>query len=257
MNADAVLSTHSLTVDIGDISVCDNLDLTISPGQMWAILGSNGAGKTTLLHTLAGLREPNRGAVALAGQAIDQFSRRQIAQRVGVLFQDCNDPYPATVLETVLIGRHPYLSAWQWENAADIDLATQALQAVGLDTLQDRIVDTLSGGERRRLAMATLLAQDPDIALLDEPLNHLDLRYQMDILNLLRRRVDSGQHAVMIILHDVNLAARFCDHAVLLHHGKVQQGPTSGILDSNAIEQLYGYPVHQVDAPGGRVFVPT
>ncbi len=254
-----LLQTTGLTVTIGGKTVCRGLDLAISAGQRWGLLGINGVGKTTLLHTLAGLRPPAAGQVLLDGTPLDGLSRRAIARQTGVLLQDDEEVFPGTVLETVLTGRHPWLGQWQWEGEKDRRLARAALQDVGLDGLEQRQVDTLSGGERRRLALATLFTQDPKLFLLDEPTNHLDPHYQIGLLNLLDQRVaDAAQRrASLMILHEINLATRFCDHLMLLFgDGKVLCGSTDEILTTDTLSRLYGHPVIALEGPHGAVFLP-
>ena len=227
----AGLETTGLDIHIGHTSVCQGLELRVNAGERWAILGRNGAGKTTLLHTLAGLRRPDRGTVKLDGESLETLPRRRIARRVGVLLQDHLDAFPASVLETALIGRHPYLGALQWEGPDDYALARAALQAVGLDDLAERNVATLSGGERRRLGIATLLTQDPALWLLDEPTNHLDVHQQIHTLDLLQARSQAQHKTLLLVMHDLNLALRYCDHFLLLFGaGKTAQGSADAVL---------------------------
>ena len=166
--------------------------MQFAPGELVAILGRNGSGKTLTLHTLAGLKPAARGTVRLDGQSLDRLTRRAIARRMGLLMQDLEDAFTMTVLESVLIGRHPHLALWQWESAADEQLARSALARVGLENFPARSVDTLSGGEQRRVAVATLLAQEPAVFLLDEPTNHLDPQHQLHVLGLFRALADKG-----------------------------------------------------------------
>ena len=241
------LSALGLTVRIGQVEVCRALDLEFAPGQCWAILGRNGSGKTTLLHTLAGLRAPTAGVVQLDGRELTAQPRRHVARRLGLLMQDNQDPFPATVLETALLGRHPHLPLWGWEDANDQRLARDALRQVGLTGWDERIIATLSGGERRRLALATLLTQDPEILLLDEPTNHLDLQHQVDLIGLLARQAQQQQKTVVMVLHDLNLAARFADHCLLLFgDGTTAAGPGGEILRQGDLERLYQLPLRQV-----------
>jgi iron complex transport system ATP-binding protein len=252
-----LLQTRQLQVDIAGKTICQALDLNIARGQCWGILGSNGAGKTTLLHTLAGLRPVASGTVLLDGNSLVTLTRRAIAQRIGVLFQDAHDAFPDTVLNTVLIGRHPHLKAWGFESAEDIALARSALAATGLGGLEQRLISTLSGGERRRVALATVLAQDPALYLLDEPVNHLDLHQQIAALELLGARVREDGKTVMMSVHDVNLAARYCDHVLLLFgDGTLIQGPTGTVLNRTSLERLYRHPVVSVAGPRGPAFLP-
>ncbi|MFN2308401.1 MAG: ABC transporter ATP-binding protein [Gammaproteobacteria bacterium] len=241
------LSLDDLGLRIGAVTVCRALSLSFAPGQCWAILGRNGSGKTTLLHTLAGLRGAQHGGVRLDGAPILRLPRRQVARRLGLLPQDSQDPFPASVLETALLGRHPHTSPWAWESAEDRRLARQSLCQVGLEGWDAREVASLSGGERRRLALATLLAQDPEILLLDEPTNHLDLHHQIELTSLLAGLAQRQAKTVVMVLHDVNLAARCADHALLLFgDGAIAAGPAAEILRTDTLERLYRQPLRQV-----------
>jgi len=254
-----LLRTEELTVEIGGKTVCEKLDVTINPGQRWGLLGINGVGKTTLLHTLAGLRAPAQGNIKLGETLLKELPRLRIAQHIGVLLQDDNDAFPGTVLETVLTGRHPWLGQWQWESEEDRALAMAALSDVGLEGFEQRQVNTLSGGERRRLALATLFTQNPKLFLLDEPTNHLDPHYQIGLLDLLDQRVTdvANGRASLMILHDINLATRFCDHLMLLFgEGETLCGPAGEVLNIENLTRLYGHPVIAVDGPKGTVYLP-
>ncbi len=254
---DTLLSAHQLHVEIGNIRVCDNLNLELRAGQRWGLLGVNGVGKTTLLHTLAGLRPPINGQVTLAGRPIADLPRREVARQLGVLFQSEGDDFPGTVLETALMGRHPFLGRWQWEDEKDQALARAALHDVGLDGLEQRQVNTLSGGEARRLALATLLTQAPRLLLLDEPTNHLDPHHQIHLLGLLSQRIAHADKGLLMILHDINLANRFCDHLILLFgNGENLCGPVSEVLNTENLTRLYGHPVIAVEGAGRVVYLP-
>jgi iron complex transport system ATP-binding protein len=231
------------------------LGVTVRPGECWAILGPNGAGKTTLLHSLAGLRPAHSGMVRLNGMDMRTLSRRQVARQLALVFQDHHDGFPATVLETALIGRHPYLRPWDMESAEDVAVAQAALGQVDLAGLEARSVATLSGGERQRLAIATALSQDPRLFLLDEPLSHLDLHHQVAVLDIVKERVNSGC-AAMMSLHDVNLAARHCDHVLLLYpDGNACWGPTKEMLLLPVLERLYGQKLVKGEVDGAPVFM--
>ncbi|MDH3948167.1 MAG: ABC transporter ATP-binding protein [Gammaproteobacteria bacterium] len=249
-----VLESHKLGVCIGGQQICRDANFEFRAGECWGILGINGAGKTTLLHTLAGLRPPANGHISLNGNPLQHMSRRSIARQLGLMLQDTPDPFPATVLDTVLIGRHPHLSRWQWESAQNIELAKAALGQVDLHDFEQRQVNTLSGGERRRLALATLLVQTPAMLLLDEPTNHLDLHHQHKLLRLLRDQADNGASIVMV-LHDINHVVRYCDHVLLLFgKGDISQGPQSEILSAEVLSRLYDHPVIEVALEQQRFF---
>ena len=231
------------------------LSIEAQGGEFIAVLGRNGVGKSLTLHTLAGLRAPAAGSVFLEGRELAAWSGRERAQRLALLPQLIEDPFPATVLETALIGRHPHLPFWQWEDAADFACARAALSAVGLESLAARAVDSLSGGERRRLDIATLLAQDAAVCLLDEPTNHLDPRHRNEMLALFRARADAGG-LVVAALHDPTLAARSADKALLLFgDGRWRFGEAATILSGANLSELYEVPVGELAWRGQRVFV--
>jgi len=230
--------------------------MQVQAGECWGILGRNGVGKTTLLLTLAGLRAPQAGSVLWQGVPRARWQPRQAAQFGGVMLQDSEDIFPASVLETILIGRHPFLETWAWESAADLDRARHALHTVELVGFEKRMVNTLSGGERRRLALATLLVQDPSLLLLDEPVNHLDLRHQVQALDLLTQQARQGK-AVCMVLHDVNLAARYCDKVLLLFgENEVIQGSTREVLTRDNLTRLYGHAIDEIATPDGALYFP-
>ncbi|MDH3714531.1 MAG: ABC transporter ATP-binding protein [Gammaproteobacteria bacterium] len=252
-----MLELRNLDVEIAGKSVCRSLCLSLDSGQRWAMLGSNGIGKTTLLHTLAGLRPAAGGQVLLNGKSLPATQPRARARRIGVLFQDNDDPFPTTVMETALIGRHPHLGPLARESRGDLALAVHALRDVHLAELSRRSVTTLSGGERQRLAVATLLTQDPQVWLLDEPISHLDLHHQIGMLNLLQDRLAHNGGTALMTLHDVNLAARFCDHLLLLFgDGETQHGATEDVLCVNNLERLYGHPIECLSDGDRQVFLP-
>jgi iron complex transport system ATP-binding protein len=249
------LVARDVTVSVGERVLVAGLELTVSPGDRLVILGRNGTGKTLLLHTLAGLRAPAAGEVLLDDEPLHAHGRRAVALRMGLLLQIYEDAFPLTVLDAVLVGRHPHLGFWQWEGAADHAIAHAALAAVDLSGMDARAVTTLSGGERRRLAIATLLAQQPSIYLLDEPLNHLDPQHQIAILDHCATLARAG-HGVVATLHDANLAARFGTRALLLHgDGRWQLGATEDVLTSAHLSALFRTPILQVPSELGPVFV--
>ena len=252
-----LLEALQLNVEIGGRSVVDNLGFSLFPGQRLAILGRNGAGKSTLLSTLAGLREPESGAILLDGEDCAMLPPRDVALRRAWLGQFQSDPFGSTVLETALTGRHPHLGRWAWESAQDARLAREALLAVGLAEMGDRQVHTLSGGERQRLAIATLLAQAAPVLLLDEPLAHLDLNHQMAVLELFSATARDQRCGVVMVLHDPALAFRFCDRALLIFgDGRHVIGGVDEMLTAETLSALYGHQLRQIDDHGQRCFIP-
>jgi iron complex transport system ATP-binding protein len=251
------LRCRSLDVRIAGIRVVNKLDLAIRPGEFWGLLGPNGIGKTTLLKCLAGLLEPATGEILLESRPILELPRKVLARHVGMLQQHTVYVFDASVLQTALTGRHPYLGYWEREGPDDLALANEALRSVDLEGFAGRSVTGLSGGEARRLAFASLLVQDPDIMLLDEPTNHLDLRHQVHIMGMIRSRSRGGGRSAFAALHDINLAARYCSHVIMLFgDGDWCAGPAGDMLSETSLERLYHCPVERLDSPNGPRFHP-
>ena len=250
-----MLSCADLCIDVPGRTLVDGLDLDVRPGEFVAILGQNGAGKTLTLLTLAGLRPPGAGAVHVIDRDIALAPRHWIARRLALLPQVIEDIFPATVMETALIGRHPHIGRFKLESAADVAIAEQALDAMRLNAMAGRDILTLSGGERRRLAIAQVLAQAPDVYLLDEPTNHLDPQHQLDALTVFREAADAGA-AVVASLHDVNLAVRFADRCLLLFgDGRWECGGSRETLNADTLTELYSTPMEVVHWRSHQLFV--
>ena len=252
----ALLAPRGLDVAIGDRLLLAGLDLTLDGGDTLAILGCNGSGKTTLLHTLAGLRPPSAGSVELCGKSYSEHGPRAAARLRGLLAQAQTDAFPASVLETALIGRHPHLGRFAWEGARDLAIARAALAAVALTGLESREVQTLSGGERQRLGIATLLAQQPLLYLLDEPLAHLDLAHQIAMLELAKRQATEAAAAFVIVIHDMNLARRYCRRSLLLFgDGRWLEGPSERVLSAENLSELFGHRLRELADGEARYFI--
>ena len=211
--AGPLLRTHALALRAGPRELVRGLDLRVERGQFWAVIGPNGAGKTTLLATLAGLAKPAGGRIEL-------------------------------------LGRHPHAGrhGWAlWESADDVALARAAIERMGLAALAAREVASLSGGERQRVAIASLLAQDPQLALLDEPLTHLDLHHQQAVMRLLRERALEGEGAVVASVHDLSLAARYATHAlVFTGGGACAGGSAADVLDEATLSAAFAHRVRRL-----------
>lgn len=250
-----ILSARGLDIRAGERELVRGLDLEVRAGECVALLGRNGAGKSLTLHALAGLFRASAGTVSLDGRPLDGLPRREIARRIGLLLQDLESGHSETVLDTVLVGRHPHLAPWRWERDEDRRLARSMLTRVGLGELGPRLTGTLSGGEQRRIAMATLLTQQPALFLLDEPTNHLDPHHQLAVLDLFREQTHGG-HAVVATLHDPTLAARYADRVVLLYgDGRWLAGSAREVLTAQNLSALYLVRVVEALVEGRRVFV--
>lgn len=251
-----LLDASDLRVVVAGRVLVDSLTFSIEPGQCWAIVGRNGAGKTSLLRALAGLAAPAAGAVRYGGRPVDMLGVRERARHRSVLPQDSHDAFPASVLQTVLVGRHPHVARFAWETESDIACARDALRTFGIAALESRDVRTLSGGERRRVALAALLAQEAPLALLDEPSSHLDVAQQSSALAVFLDLARERNRAVVMVLHDLHLATRFCDHAIAIGDGRATAQPASTILATEALSTLFGCPLVELSGGGLRTFVP-
>ena len=192
MSAVPLLSIHNLTLQQGQRLLCRDLNLAIYPHEAWLILGMNGSGKSTLLATLAGWHPATTGNIVLRGQALSDWPARQRAQTMAWLHQHDEHPFPLSVLEKVLTGCQPRLSRWQWESDTDIRLASELLTRLDLAHFEHRDLGTLSGGECRRVSLATILMQQAPLMLLDEPLSQLDIHHQQQTLAILAQQRQQG-----------------------------------------------------------------
>ena len=251
-----MLRAIDLTVAFGAKPVIDHVSLDVPAGSLVGILGPNGSGKTTLLRVLAGTLSPQGGHVTLDGATLSSLDRRSVARRVAVVPQDTHLAFDYTVLEVALMGRYPHLGPFEVEGPADLAAAEAALEATGTRELASRSYETLSGGEKQRVIIASALAQldrrnAPDtrespLLLLDEPTAALDLRYQVEVAALIGRLHDAGAAGgtpltVVLSTHDLNFASRLCDTVVLLSHGKVvAHGPPGAVLTLDALSSVYG-----------------
>lgn len=236
-----VLKTEDLTLGYGERAVIADLSLAFPDRQVTSILGPNGCGKSTLLRALARLLRPSRGTVTLDGEDVFSLDTRALARRLAILPQAPNAPDGITVMELIKRGRTPWrglLAAW---SAQDLEKCTVALRHVGLEDQMDRPLNTLSGGQRQRAWIALVLAQDTPYLLLDEPTTWLDLRHQLEVLALLQERNRRDGTTVITVLHDLNLAARYSDHLVLLGpEGLVSTGTPDAVLSEENLHRAFG-----------------
>jgi iron complex transport system ATP-binding protein len=217
-----------------------DVTVTITHGSLTGLLGPNGCGKTTLLKLLSGVLRPDSGRIELDGRAMTGLTRREVARRVAVVPQETHPAFDYTVMEMVLMGRHPHLKAFQLEGPGDIAIAREALASTGTGHLGDRAYMTLSGGEKQRVVIASAFAQAPDVLLLDEPTASLDLGYQLEVQALLSRLNRERSVTMVLATHDLNLAAALCDRLVLLRDGRVlADGPTADVLTAEMVQRLY------------------
>ena len=252
-----LLEVQDLLLQVGSRTLVRGLDFRLNAGEVWCLLGPNGSGKSTFLHTAVGLRAAQGGVLRLAGRALPEWPVAEAARLRAFLPQNFHDAFSASALESVMLGRHPYLSRWQWEGDLEREFAQYALRAVDLAGFEERDVLTLSGGERQRVALAALFVQDAPLLLLDEPVSHLDLRHQVLVLEHLVMLARNHAKGVVFTVHDLDLAARFASHALLLTpEGAVLQGPIDAVMTEAALRGAFGHRVARVEAAGRTLFVP-
>ena len=220
--------------------VLSNVSLDIERTSVVGLLGPNGSGKSTLMGIMSGVLLPRSGSVALDGRLVADMSRRDIARRIAVVPQETRATFDFTALEMVLMGRYPHLGPFELEGANDIEIAHRAMAATGTSALEHRPFATLSGGEKQRVVIAGALAQASDMLLLDEPTAALDLRYQFEVVNVLRTLNAERKTTIVMSTHDLNLAAAVCQRVVLIKDGHVlASGPTNDTLTVDNIRALY------------------
>ncbi|MET9699392.1 ABC transporter ATP-binding protein [Streptomyces sp. NPDC006529] len=231
------LRAEAVRYEVDGNTLLRGIDLTARPGETVGVVGPNGSGKTTLLRCVYGTLRPTAGRVLLDGVDAATLGVKERARRVAVVPQDASGTFGLTVREVVAMGRGPHKRFWEQDGPADARRVTAALATVGAEALAARRFDELSGGERQRALVARALVQDPALLALDEPTNHLDIRYQLDVLRLVRDLPATA----LLVLHDLNLAASFCDRLYVLDAGRaVASGPPGEVLTEELLAEVYG-----------------
>ncbi|HEY4418777.1 MAG TPA: ABC transporter ATP-binding protein [Pseudonocardia sp.] len=244
------LRAEQVRLAYGDRTIVDGLDLDVVAGTITAVIGPNGCGKSTLLRALGRLLKPTAGQVVLDGKRIDRVPTREVAKVLGLLPQAPSAPEGLTVADLVARGRHPH-QAWyrQW-SADDEDAVAQALDWTGIADLAERPVDQLSGGQRQRAWISMALAQGTDLLLLDEPTTFLDLAHQVDVLELVRRLHSEAGRTVVMVLHDLNLAARYADRLVAMREGRiVAAGKPAEVITEELLDEVFGLAARVIPDP--------
>ena len=244
-----LLKATELTISIGSRDICQNFNFSLQQNEIWGVLGPNGVGKTTLLHTLAGIHRADFGAIMLQDQTLRSLSAKAIARQTGLLFQSIDTNFPQSIMEYMQASRFPHHTYFEKISKDDLTIIDAALKHVQLDAHKNRNIQTLSGGETRRLTIAAILAQTPYIYLLDEPTNHLDMRYQLHILAHFQQLAKINNIGIIMSLHDINLAQKFCTHVLLMFaDGNMQQGRVCDILTEENLSRLYNVNVQAISS---------
>lgn len=257
MSKATILDARGLALGAGARTLVRRLQLEVREGELWCVLGPNGSGKSTLLRTLAGLRFAEEGEVWLDNRPMRDWEPRSAARRRAILLQGQTYAFSASVADCVLLGRHPHVGRFGWPGAHDRECVESAMQCMDIAHLAARDVLSLSGGERQRVAVAAVLAQDPQLLLLDEPTTHLDLVHQVALFRHLSAAATGTGRAVVIATHEYNLAARFATHALLLYgDGRTYAGTANDVLRAERLSEVFGFSLGEHSDACSRAFLP-
>ncbi|MCK5628301.1 ABC transporter ATP-binding protein [Candidatus Bathyarchaeota archaeon] len=246
-----MLNVDGVECRYGSVKILENVNLSVKPGDFVGILGPNGSGKTTLLKSISRSLKPHRGTILLNKTNIYDLKSVEVAKQMAVVPQNTSIGFSFTALDVVLMGRNPHMSRFQMENKKDMDVARRAMSITNTWSFAERPINELSGGERQRVIIARALAQEPKILLLDEPMTHLDMINQLEIMDLLKDLSIKESIMVLVVFHDLNLAARYCTSAILLSKGKIfSAGTLEVVLTSENIREVF-----QVNAMVKKNFV--
>ncbi len=257
MTTDHQLSAQGLGLGYGDRTVVTDLDLVVPPGRVTAIVGANACGKSTLLRSMARLLSPREGRVVLDGEDLHRLPTKQVARTLGLLPQAPVAPEGIAVGDLVGRGRQPHQRMFARWSAEDDTAVAAALEATGTTELADRCVDELSGGQRQRVWIAMALAQQTDLLLLDEPTTYLDVAHQVEVLDLLLDLNAAHGTTIVMVLHDLNLAARYADHLIAMADGRVYAAGDPGeVLTAETVRAVFGLECHVLPDPtSGRPMI--
>ncbi|MFJ3743423.1 cobalamin/Fe(3+)-siderophore ABC transporter ATP-binding protein [Streptomyces albidoflavus] len=250
MTTEHSLTAEELTLGYADRTVIDSLDLAVPPGRITVIVGANACGKSTLLRSMSRLLAPRAGRVLLDGRQVHRFPAKELARTMGLLPQSPLAPEGITVSDLVGRGRHPHQGVFsRWSREDDAAVAS-ALEATQTEELAERAVDELSGGQRQRVWIAMALAQQTDLLLLDEPTTFLDVSHQVEVLDLLTDLNAGRGTTIVMVLHDLNLAARYADHLIALADGRLHaQGTPSEVLTEETVRAVFGLDSRIIEDP--------
>ncbi len=234
------LVIQGISFSYGSSDVLADVTFEANDGEIVGVIGPNGSGKTTLLRCVNRALSPRVGTVLIDGKDYAELTRREIAGNIGVVPQNSVVSFPFTVLDIVMMGRTPAMERFERESEKDLEIVRKAMEMTNVVALADRTMDQVSGGEKQRVVIARALAQRPKILLLDEPTLHLDVSHQLEILDLIRNLARSERLTVIIVSHDLNLAARYCDKLILMNSGKIEaSGKVTEVLTEKNIESVF------------------
>lgn len=248
-----IIQVENLNFTYNKTPVLNDISFNLKEGEFLGIVGPNGSGKTTLLRNLDGILKPKSGAIFIDSRNQEQMSRLDIAKVIGYVSQKEVNIFPTTVFETVLMGRKPHIKWMETKN--DKAIVARMLDKLNLGDYSLRDINQLSGGERQKVYIARALVQDPKILLLDEPTANLDLKHQLEVLDLLLETKKKGV-GIIIAIHDLNLALRYCDKFIILHYGKIFASGGQEVINKENIEAVYGVKVEVLKKEGAKYIIP-
>lgn len=247
------IAVNDLSYSYGNFNVLSDITFSVRKGDFFIVIGPNGSGKTTLMKVVAGILKPQGGRLKILGQPIDQYTRKALARTVAFVPQTLPVDFPFSVTEVVLMGRSPYLGMLGLEQERDLEIARQAIAFTGVEHLAHRKLDQLSGGEQQRVFIARAICQEPEVILLDEPTASLDLAHQVRLLDLMEKFKREKGVTVVMVSHDVNLAAMYADSLLLLNKGQiVSRGNPDQVLTFQTLEEVYGCTLLVDESPLGK-----
>ncbi|MDE1182635.1 ATP-binding cassette domain-containing protein [Paraburkholderia sp.] len=251
-DAETIFSLDNVSFDAGGRTLLKPLSLSLSKHRMCGLIGHNGSGKSTLVKLLARQQQPTTGTVSFAGRPLGDWESRAFARKVAYLPQQLPAADGMTVRELVALGRYPWHGALGRFSPSDASKVLEAMEQTDVVRFADRAVDSLSGGERQRVWLAMLVAQDSECLLLDEPISALDIAHQIEVLALVRRLSEERGIGVVVVLHDINMAGRFCDDLIALKGGSLlASGPAADLMRADTLSAIYGIPMGTVPHPHG------
>ena len=243
--SDSLFDLQGVSFSYGDKDVLHDISFSLSPGKFYGLLGPNGSGKTTLLDLLIGNISGRTGSILFKGRPLHSFCRRELAREISLVPQDFTIQFSYTVLDVVLMGRHPYIPRFGSPSSRDLQVARQAMADIGISAFEDRFVTALSGGEKQRVVAARALAQQTPVLILDEATSNLDVSHTLEIFQVVRQRVRKEGDTVIGAIHDLNLAAAYCDEIIFLKDGNLfSQGKVEDVLSEENIRDVFGVESH-------------
>ena len=240
-----IFSVNGVSYSYGRLKAVDNLSLAISSGSFWGILGPNGCGKSTLLDLLARCRQPESGIIKYRGQDMAGFAKKDMAREIALVPQDYYINFSFTVKEIVLMGRHPYIPRFASPSGPDLEVVDRVMELLKIEKFKDKYITDLSGGEKQRVIFARALTQDTPVLLLDEATSNMDIQYTLDLLDTVAQGVGQQRKTVIAVLHNLNLAAAYCDKLIMMKDGRaVCVGCIDEILTEDNLHKVFGIESH-------------